>query len=286
MSDKIIAAPENWTCPTCNVAVATAFCSSCGERPVGARELTVHGLTTLVYKAFSPVDGRLLRSFLALIAAPGRLTAAFQQGLRKPFVGPFQLFLMTNVLFFAVQSVSTLRIFTQPLTYRLHGQPGSEFGQTLVDARLAATGKTLAEYAPVFDQAVATNAKSLIGLRVPLLALLLPLVFWRRHRPLAVHVVFSLHFYTFLLILFCVPLIAIAINTLLGGPPDLKDTAYDAMSIGLLLSCAAYLYLAIAPVYGTRGVARIAQTLILTTAVVGIFMIYRFILLPITLYTT
>lgn len=72
-------------------------------------------------------------------------------------------------------------------------------------------------YAPVFNQAVALNAKSLIILMVLPFALLLPLVFFRNRQPFMAHVVFSLHLYAFLLLLFCVSLGIAAVDVLFGG---------------------------------------------------------------------
>jgi hypothetical protein len=278
----------SWTCPRCAAARTTAFCGVCGEQPISPRDLSLRGLADMTYTAFSPVDGKVLRTLLKLVTQPGALTRAFYNGLRKPYLGPFQVFLIANVLFFALQSFSDLRIFTRTLEARLQpDQLWSDLARSLVEQRLAATGKSFTAYAAVFDQAVAVNAKSLIGLMVPFLAGLLPLVFWRPARPLAVHFVFALHFYAFLLLLFCVPLAATGLGKSLGGPGGLSGPADDAVSVGLMMACAAYLYLAAGPVYGARGVARIFQAFVLTTGVVGIYLVYRFILLPaITLYTT
>ena len=276
-----------WICPTCDVAVATTFCSTCGEKHKDARDFTIAGLAAMAYNAFSPIDGKVLRSFITLFRKPGGLTVAFQRAQRVPFMAPFPLFLLANVFFFAVESAGKMHVFTHPLAQRLQD---NEFlrdtSRALVDAHLAKIAKTVAEYAPLFDQAVAVHAKSLIGLMVPPFALLLPLVFWRHRQPLAVHIVFSLHFYAFFLTLCCVPLIAMEISALLGGPATPPGLVDDAMSVGLLISCTIYLYLAMARVYAAHGASRILQTLVLTTAVVGIFLLYRAILLPITLATT
>jgi hypothetical protein len=282
---QVAASP--WTCPTCGITRATAFCDTCGERPIQPRDLTLRGLLTMLYRAFSPVDGRLLRSFVALLRHPGRLTVAFQKGQRKPYVGPFQLFIIANVFFFAVQSAGSMRIFTQPLAQRVDAEElWGPFSKALTDAHLAETGRTFAQYAPLFDQAVSVNAKSFIGLMVPPFALLLALVFARRSQPLAVNIMFSLHFYAFLLLLFCVPLAVMEASALLGGPAVAPPMVDDVMSTVLLLSCALYIYTAIGPVYGARGVLRVLQAMILAIAVAGIFLIYRVTLLPVTLYTT
>lgn len=52
------------------------------------------------------------------------------------------------------------------------------------------------------------------------------------------------------------------------------------------VACATYLYLATGTVYGARGVARVAASLMLTAAVAAIALGYRFGLFLFTLYVT
>jgi hypothetical protein len=85
-----------------------------------------------------------------------------RRGHRKPFIGPVPLFLITNVLFFAVESMTGGTIFTTPLESHLHTQPWSDFAPQLVEHRLTEMSTTLELYAPVFDRAVALKARSLI----------------------------------------------------------------------------------------------------------------------------
>jgi hypothetical protein len=128
-------------------------------------------------KTIAGVDGRLLRSLRALLLHPGSLTLAYGEGRRKPFIGPFQLFLLANVVFFAVQSLTHTRVFSSSLDSHLHHQDWSALAQELVGHRLAAANTTLDRFAPLFDRAVVLHAKSLvIAMAVPF-ALLLPVVF-------------------------------------------------------------------------------------------------------------
>jgi hypothetical protein len=278
-------APSPWTCPTCKTKTATPFCPSCGEHPLKADELSLHGLLRQLANALSNVDGRLLHSFRDLVLRPGALTAAYQHGQRKPFFQPFPLFLMANVLFFAVQSLTDFRIFSTQLDMHLYRQAWSELAQQLVIMRIKVLGTTLDLYRPMFDRAVVVNAKSLIGLMVPPLALALPLIFIRAKQPLAVHAVFALHFYAFLLVLVSVPVLVMAAEPLMGGDGKMSQTIDDAVAIGLVLCCAVYLYAAIGRVYAASGTARAAQTCVLAFAVAAIFLGYRFAVFIITLYT-
>jgi hypothetical protein len=195
--ERSIAVSERWTCPTCNSPVSTSYCPSCGERPLRTYDLTFRGLLSQVAQACTNIDGPLIRSFRCLTARPGFLTMAYLQGLRKPYTLPLQLFLVANVLFFAMQSVTGAKIFSTPLDQHLHSDIWGGVAQQLVAHRLETQQTTLGLYAPVFNQAVAVNAKSLIVLMVLPFALLPATVFYRSRRPFVAHIVFSLHFYSF-----------------------------------------------------------------------------------------
>ncbi|MCA0201360.1 MAG: DUF3667 domain-containing protein [Proteobacteria bacterium] len=275
-----------WTCPSCTGFVAAMYCSTCGERRADVRDFTAAAIAKRMLRAFSPVDGKVARSFRALLTNPGALTAAFVRGMRRPFMGPFQIFILANILFFFMQSFSDMRLLTAGLDVRLAGQDGGDWARAMVNARLAATGRTLAEYAPVFDQAAAVNAKSLIGLMIPPFAALLPLVFMGRSKPIGVHVIFALHFYAFVLVLLCIPLGLMIVVKMLGGPGVLSPFADDLTAIAIAVICAVYLFVAIKPVYHVRGLGHAARTALLTAAAVSIFLGYRLALLPLTLYTT
>ena len=277
---------QPWTCPTCERSVTTPFCPRCGEAPVSPRDFTLRGFTERLVEAFTSIDTRTVRSAWCLLRHPGRLTVSWMKGVRKTYVAPITLFLLINVLLFAVQSLTGETVFSSSLDSHLHHQDWSGYAQARVEGKLEESGTTLADYTPVFDRAVVVNAKSLIILMTAPFALLLPLVFLRERRPFMTHVVFSLHLYSFLLLLFCFALLAAALSGVLGFG-DLRTAAVDnVLSVINLAGCALYIYLAIGPVYGATGVRRFAQTVMLSIAVAAIVLGYRFALFLITLTTT
>jgi hypothetical protein len=275
-----------WTCPTCNTLVTTPFCARCGEGPVPAQDLTLRGLGDKLFHAFTSIDSRTAHSIWSLLRHPGELTRAWANGIRKPYIGPFQLFLFVNVIFFAVQSLTGETVFSSSLDSHLHHQDWSEFAHCLLARKLENTHTSLADYASVFDRVVVVRAKSLIVLMTVPFAMLLPAVFLRQRRPFMVHVVFSLHLYTFLLLLFCAALLAAMLSAMLGFGGLQTPIVDTVLSIFNLAACALYVYLAIGPAYGAAGGNRILQTVVLAIAVAGIVLGYRFALLLITLSTT
>lgn len=275
-----------WTCPTCRIMVPTPFCAQCGEEPLAPIDLTLRGLSTKVVHAFTSIDARAVRSARMLLRRPGELTLAWVGGIRKPYVAPFQLFLIANVLFFAMQWATGESVFSSSLDSHLHHQDWSELAKSYLSRRLEATHMSVAQYEPTFDRAVVLNAKSLIFLMTLAFALVLPLAFVRERRPFMTHVVFSLHLYTFLLLLFCLALLLGKLSALVGFGG--LDTAMvdNVLSAAMFIVCTFYSYLAIGPVYGATVAHRFAKAVVLSLAVAAIVLGYRFMLFFITLYGT
>jgi hypothetical protein len=279
-------ATGKWTCPGCGHHRSTAFCPSCGEEKLRPRDLKVDDLATRIFAALSNIDGKLMRSFRALLATPGALTEYYVAGQRRPYLGPLQLFLIANALFFAVQTWAHLAIFSSPLDSHLHNQDWQETARGMTMARLDARHETLAAFAPVFDRAALLNAKALIILMALAFAPFLPLLYPGARRAFGAHVVFALHLYTFILLLLCFSMLLAEADLLLGGggltsePVDMALTAFN------LIACAIYLYPATGRFYGSRGLTRFAKVLLLTAAAGGIALGYRFAIFMITLYTS
>ena len=250
------------------------------------RELTLRGLMHQAVEAFTSVDARIWRTLGALQRRPGLLTVRYRQGSRKPYIGPFALFLLANVLFVGMELLPGSNIFSTPLDQHLRNQPWSPLAQELVMDRLRDKGTTLGAYAPVFDQSVATNAQSLVFLMVLPFALLLPVLFRQSRMPFAVHLAFSLHFHAFLLLLISAALLIPAIDLWLGGAGLASQPLDNSIAIAALLISAMFLYVSAGRVYGGHGATRTLKAVVLAVATGSIFLGYRFVLLLVTLYTT
>jgi hypothetical protein len=268
------------------VKVKTPFCPRCGEEPLAPRDLTLRGIAAKFLHVFASIDARAARSAWLLLRHPGELTLAWTRGVRKPYVAPFQLFLIANVFFFALQSLTDENVFSSSLDSHLHHQDWSDLARSMLARQLEATHASLEQFEPMFDRAVVLNAKSLVLLMTLPFALLLPLAFFRERRPFVTHVAFSLHLYTFLLLVFCVALVAAKLSVLLGFGGLDSPLVDHVLSVANLAACAVYIHLAIGPVYGATGALRVAKAAGLALAAGAIVLGYRFTLFLITLYST
>lgn len=281
---------ETWTCPTCAEPRQSRYCPECGERAPHPHDLSLAGFAEHVVEEFAHVDGRVFRTFRSLLTRPGELTASYVSGRRKPILGPLQVFLIANLIFFGFQSLFHASVFSSPLQSQLHNQFYKGLATRLVAARLEALDTTEEAFAPAFDHAVAVNAKSLIIVMTPPFALLAALLFFTSHRPFVTHVVFAIHFYAFWMLSFCV--VGVAVGLLLVAFMSvsgirLAPTAMDAIVTYALTACAgAYLAAAAGRVYGARGLGRLAKAIVLAVASSVTIIGYRFVVFLITLYTT
>jgi len=282
-------AAATWSCPACGAAATRSYCAACGERRLAKGDLSVLALLSQVVESVANVDGRIFRTFWALVFRPGELTLAYAEGRRKPYIAPFQLFLIANVAFFLLQSALGFHVLTNTFESHVTQQSYSAHAAAIADSRLAVKGIDRAAYEPVFDAAVDVNAKALVVLLVPACALLVWLMSLRTRRPGAVHWVFALHFVAFFLIALVIilPLAAVPLS-ILFHLIGLSDRQIDGPLSWLLVALiAAYAFMAFGRVYGGSIAWRVSQASILSFALFFLLMrSYRFVVFLITLYST
>ena len=232
------------------------FALPAASHPLDKRALTLHGLLLLALETFTDFDGKFMRTFRKLVNQPGILTQAYVRGERRRHVGPSALFFSINALFFIIQSLANVNIFSSPLESHMDQQDWSTLAQTMVTQRLHETHSTLDRYALLFNKAVPINAKALIVLMSVPFTLILPVVFVRSARPFMTHVVFSMHLYAFLLVLFCVAMAVPTADMLFGGAGLQSARMDNLLSVFNLLACAVYLYIAVGRVCDATGIWR------------------------------
>jgi hypothetical protein len=281
-----------WECPSCGRRVdGTAYCGGCGERRLGAHDRTLGGLLEQWIETVFHVDGRLWATLNLLWRRPGQLTAEHAAGRRRPYLGPFQLFLAVTLVFFLVQLLSGLTLASVPLESHLRHQSYSPIARDIYAAAVARHGSGPAAadaFAEHFEPRERTVAKSLLVLLVPVLALATSLLFVRRRVSGPTHVVFALHFVTAMMVFLSVafPLLSLALRIFAraGHPVDFDavDTVFSWLEFGAI---AAWFWFAVPRVFGIRLPARVASVIVLSVAVPFMFHAYRFVVFLVTTWT-
>ena len=270
---------QEWVCPNCDTASElAAYCARCGERRLTDHDNSLHGLATHWFESVLHVDGRFLRSASDLLLKPGELTDAFRAGRRKRFINPIPLFLAVSIIFFVTQSLTGLNILSVPLETHLHNDLYGEQANAIIKQHLARTRESPETYAADFNKHEQSIAKSAVVIMLPPIALLLALLFMRRERRAPVHVVFGLHFLSFMLLFLALLFPIVAIVLRLGAIVGLHvdwGVADIIISILEVAAVAMYFWCAVRRVYGANRIHQLLATMVLTGFVPLILYGYR-----------
>lgn len=246
------AAPPAPACASCATPLAGAFCHACGEKRIAAEDRAVRHVAREAAAEVFSVDSTLLRTVRTLVLRPGELTVAWAEGRRRAYLGPFKLYL---VLFAAVLALSQL-------LDRSAG--GASATQNLAERAILAMRDDLATALGVPAAAAmrlladrVTSNMSLLSALIPLLfGGVVALVFVRRRRYFAEHLVFATHLaiLNFLLALVLLPLVAL-------GPPAGMEAALSGVA-GLAVW--GWLAAAVRRVYGGSWAGAAVRAVVLT----------------------
>lgn len=283
-------------CVSCGEPLVGEYCHHCGEKRTDERDLTLSAFLHYALEAVTNADARLYRTLRALLGSPGLLTREFVAGRRRLYVAPLQLFLVMNVVFFVVLQVRAgTDAFTTDLLFHpgqpLYGPVAADLiGQRVGELPERPEGMTSQqwrvlwsveqqEFRQRFNEATPRYANSLVILMVPLFALAIR--FLRRRTLFVRELVFSAHFFAFvLLFLMAFPIMLIPLGLLLTAlqVPVGIDLLEFLFSLGLTATFATYLMLAFRTAHGDRWLPAVARAVTAVFLLFGVLTVYRAIL--------
>lgn len=208
-------------CLNCGATVTDLFCAHCGQRVREPRG-PLWGLCRELFDSFFDIDSRFWRSLYVLVAKPGELTCRFLAGQRASMLPPVRMYLVLSLLLFVVIEIpvpdaSQTNVYIgEQLVGREAPDPGlgeTKIGTTVrsralpwVAPILLAKEERLRQMDPqlvlskIFSGMEASLSQGLI-LFIPLLALVLKILFLGSKRLYYDHLIFALHFQSFLFLL-------------------------------------------------------------------------------------
>jgi len=272
-------------CVECGADVSGRYCAQCGEA-VAHHDYSLKHLAEEALETVAHVDGRVFSTFRALILEPGQLASNFLAGRRKSQLGPLQLFLVCNVLYFLMQPFSAAAPFTSTLGMQTTMRSWSALARRMVADKIDARHVTPDEYARQFDETAHLQGKTLVIIMVPVFALGV-WVLYRRRRFYAEHLVFAFYTYAFLLLW-------MGVSTIVVKPPLLSalkhgwsgDFLETAVSTFIAVPVALYLFFAVRRTYPASSLMTVFATVLLSVWAVAVLTFYRFILFFATFYAT
>jgi len=179
------ALPEDPICRNCGTQMIGRYCHECGQDIYAGTEQSTLKLTEQALESTFALDGKMPRTLAFLMVRPGFLSEEYRAGKVNKYMHPVRLFWISTLIFFALL-ISQIN-----------------FGN--MDIQIAGEQMSV-EHIPILNY-FTKFAPYVTFLLIPIFALLLVLFFWRKKDYYMYHMVFTLHFHTFLWIFFSLLLI-------------------------------------------------------------------------------
>lgn len=184
-------------CANCDAPLSGRYCAACGQKRIEPEERRVSWFIRQVVEATTMVDERFLGSLTRLMFRPGRLERAWLEGRRRRHLAPLTLFLIANLIYFVYPPLTD---FNLSLHDQATQQPWSSGVDALVERRLAEREISFDEYAAEYGARAQDLAKIMVIVQVPIFAMVLMMLHYRRRLFFVDHLAVSLNFHAFLLI--------------------------------------------------------------------------------------
>jgi len=175
--------PVDTTCRNCGAKTCGPYCHVCGQSLFsGMGQPLGHLIYQVLENAFA-IDGKAPATIIRLITSPGSLSTAFRLGKIDRYVHPIKLFWMTTLIFFALVFNQVNWDSTESENVKIEVN-----GKSMKDNQIE---KNAREY-------ITTFAPFAAFFLIPAFALLLWLFFYKSGYYYMYHLVFTVHFHTFL----------------------------------------------------------------------------------------
>jgi len=274
------ALPEDTVCRNCGAQTMGRYCHECGQDLLAGVGQPILKLIAQILDNVFALEGKTPRSLAHLLIRPGFLSEEYHIGKVSKYVHPVKLFWMSSLIFFAliisqmdfdnnqnkITSEEIVKIESND-----HSSPTDSItNNTTADkVKEEKMNKVHEEFRAFVIKNIPKYAPYTTFLLIPIFALLLVLFFRRQKLFYMFHLVFALHFHTFLWI-YCSILLIIEIFT-----PKFEYPGW--LSFIIFLIPGAYLAIGFHRFYHTKSWWKVIRKAI------GITLLYALLIVIVTI---
>ncbi|WP_276480742.1 DUF3667 domain-containing protein [Paraflavitalea pollutisoli] len=212
------------------------YCNRCGEKVLHDHDRYIGHFFEEAFHFITHFDGKFFTTLKTILTRPGKLSFDFCRGVRRPYFRPLSFFLMLVVIYLLFPAFSGLNM---PLSGHM-GQNGTYGGyatsrvERYLQSHPEVTKQILSD---TFAKKSATTSKLLLFIIIPLTALPLWLLGYRKRPWYYDNLVFATELNSFFILLnFLVfPALLNALHFVLGGAGSMADLVLTILVYAVIL---------------------------------------------------
>lgn len=109
-------APRRTTCANCGTTLVGRYCHNCSQASDPTSVSLHDALHDLVYMMFK-IDNKFLRALKTLVAAPGKLSLDYKNGIVAPYTRPLRLIFVISLSVFILFALLDIKFLQQTITF-------------------------------------------------------------------------------------------------------------------------------------------------------------------------
>jgi hypothetical protein len=193
--------PEDAICRNCGAKIMGRYCHECGQDYFAGTGIPIFKLIGQVLDNAFALEGKTPRTLAHLMIRPGFLSDEYMNGKVSRYVHPVKLFWMATLIFFALIIFQSNRSDWQKNVIE-NIKTGKNINIKGNETEDDIKKQQIIEFISLAPQIALKFAPYVVFLLIPFFAVLLALFFWRKKYYYVHHLIFTVHFHTFLWI-FC-----------------------------------------------------------------------------------
>jgi hypothetical protein len=237
-------------CSNCGTGLIGKFCYKCGQKKIELHDRSLKSFAVHFVEEFFTFDSRFYRSLKSLFFKPGYLTLEYISGRFVRYVSPLKMYLFTSLI------TLFILIKLDPDQYTGLMEPRSDDDIFQMSIRPIMESKEISEneFKEKFNEHV--NDMTAFGIFFIMVAfsMILKLMYINKHIYYVEHLVFTLHYFTIVLILFTVGFILSEI------------VEPDILNFFVFIFPCIYLFFAVKKVYHQRWIWSVFTSALLSFA--------------------
>lgn len=180
------------SCLNCGTVFSGKYCFNCGQKLVERKDRTLFKFFAHFFNEFFSWDSKFWASFKPLLIKPGFLTERFFSGAVESYISPLKLYLCVSLVLFLISS----RLDTDVLGPVVEDD---SYFKTIIMDKVNEKGVSLETFNEKFTSEVYNKLPIYTLVMMFIFSLPLNLLFIAKQKLFVEHLVFSLHFYSFVL---------------------------------------------------------------------------------------